>query len=237
LASSATAATLQALLLPMTGEVRLKNTNPAPLPFVFYSVKSPGGALDSSNNAWKSITDNYDVSGDGLIDSRGEWVKISTSITELAEGVLIGPGGILAPQQTVSLGRIWNRTATQFPDLNFELIKLDGQSSDVAVEFVLDGDYLRDGMIDAADYVQWRNSLSTTVAPYTGADGNGDGFVSEDDYLVWRTSFGAALRPDGGIDLGVGNAAALNLVPEPTTAILFALTVVQALSCRRRGRR
>ena len=58
LASFATAATLQALLLPMTGEVRLKNTNSAPLPFVFYSVKSPGGALNSSSKAWKSISDN-----------------------------------------------------------------------------------------------------------------------------------------------------------------------------------
>jgi hypothetical protein len=214
----------------MTGEVRLKNTSPAPLPFVFYSIKSPGGALDSSSQTWKSITDNYDASGDGLIDSRGEWVKISESSIELAEGVLVGPGGVLAPQTTVSLGHIWKRSITQFPDLDFELIQLDGEASDIAVEYVLDGDYRRDGIIDAADYVAWRNTLSTTVASaYTGADGNGDGFVSEADYHVWRSSFGASLRPDGGIDLGSARAAAVGVVPEPRAGLLWVLGMMSAL--------
>jgi hypothetical protein len=236
LASPAAAASLQALLLPMTGEVRLKNTSGAPIPFVFYSITSPGGALVSSSQTWKSIADNYDVSGDGMIDSRGEWVKISTSLFELAEGVLIGPGGILPPQKTVSLGKIWNRSATQFPDLDFDLIQMDGQPSDISVEFVLDGDYVRNGAIDAADYVAWRNSVSTTVPEYMGADGNGDGFVSEADYAVWRSNFGAALRPDGGIDLGSARAAAIGAVPEAATWLLLVLGGMSAL-CQRKRRR
>jgi hypothetical protein len=225
---------VQALLLPTTGEVRLKNTSPAPLQFVFYSIESPGGALNSSNKVWKSITDHYDASGDGLIDSRGEWVKISTSLFELAEGVLIGPGGVLESQKPVSLGQIWNRSATSFPDLKFELVQRDGESSDISVEFTLDGDYRRDGMIDAADYVTWRNNLSTSVAPFMGADGNGDGFVSDDDYRVWRLGFGTSLRPDGGIDFGSASAAALGAVPEPATCLPFALTAMLALLRRPR---
>jgi hypothetical protein len=230
LASPAAAATLQALVLPMTGEIRLKNTTSAPLPFVFYSIKSPGGALVSSSQTWKSIADNYDASGDGMIDSRGEWVKISASLFELAEGVLIGPGGSLPPQKTVSLGEIWNRSATQFPDLDFDLIQMDGQPSDISVEFVLDGDYIRDGMIDAADYVTWRNSASTTVPEYMGADGNGDGFVSEADYSVWRSNFGAVLRPDGGINLGSARGAAIATAPEPASCLLVALGTMSILT-------
>jgi hypothetical protein len=237
LASPAAAASVQAQILPRTGEVRLTNTSPEALPFVFYSIKSPGGALDSSSQTWKSIADNYDASGNGLIDSRGEWVKLSVSSIELAEGAVIGPGGTLAPQTTVSLGHIWKRSITQFPDLDFELIELDGEAADIAVEFILDGDYRRDGIIDAADYVAWRNTLSTTVAsPYSGADGNGDGFVSEADYHVWRSNFGASLRPDGGIDLGSARAAAVSVVPEPATASLLMLGTMSALGGRRRRR-
>jgi hypothetical protein len=59
------------------------------------------------------------------------------------------------------------------------------------------GDFNRDGSVDAADFVVWRNGLGTT---YTQAD-----------YEVWRANFGS----------GVNSAAPTNsTVPEPHALVL-----------------
>ena len=53
------------------------------------------------------------------------------------------------------------------------------------------GDYNRDLVVDAADYVLWRKTLGTTGVPaYSGADGDGNGAIDQDDYGVWRANFG-----------------------------------------------
>jgi hypothetical protein len=52
------------------------------------------------------------------------------------------------------------------------------------------GDYNRNGIVDAADYVVWRKTDGTPVAPGSGADGDGDGMVDQDDYDLWRANFG-----------------------------------------------
>ena len=54
----------------------------------------------------------------------------------------------------------------------------------------LHGDYNRNGVVDQADYVRYRNEVGQTVAKYSGADGNGDGMVTVTDYTVWRSNFG-----------------------------------------------
>src|SRR5690606_17180139 len=52
------------------------------------------------------------------------------------------------------------------------------------------GDFNNDGVVDAADYIAWRNNVGLVVTPFTGADGNGDGVVDTADYLVWKARFG-----------------------------------------------
>ena len=78
---------------------------------------------------------------------------------------------------------------------------------------VLHGDYNHNGIVDAADYVVWRNGLGTT---YTQAD-----------YDVWRTHFG---KPPGS---GSGASASV-AVPEPSTSVM--LIVTAATCCLRRRR-
>lgn len=58
-----------------------------------------------------------------------------------------------------------------------------------SVEFqvLLPGDYNRNGLVDAADYTIWRNSLGTNLA---AADGDGNGVVGAADYALWRDHFG-----------------------------------------------
>jgi len=77
------------------------------------------------------------------------------------------------------------------------------------------GDYNDDGIVDAADYTVWRDSLGATeLTPFSGADGDGDGAVTRSDFNVWRNNFGAT---DGNLaQLGIASVA----VPEPSSFAL-----------------
>jgi hypothetical protein len=66
----------------------------------------------------------------------------------------------------------------------------------------LPGDYNLNGVVDAADYVAWRNTRLDSVTPFTGADGSGNGFVSHEDYDLWRANFGKTILPPGPALLG-----------------------------------
>jgi hypothetical protein len=68
------------------------------------------------------------------------------------------------------------------------------------------GDYNHNGVVDAADYTVWRDSLGAT-GNLLAADGNRDFVVNAADELVWRNNFGA-------------NAAAGLAVPEPSAVVL-----------------
>jgi predicted outer membrane repeat protein len=57
------------------------------------------------------------------------------------------------------------------------------------------GDFNRDGVVDAGDYVVWRRTTGSAVAPGTAADGNGDGLVNQTDFLLWKSNFGSVFAP------------------------------------------
>jgi hypothetical protein len=78
----------------------------------------------------------------------------------------------------------------------------------------LAGDFNRNGAVDMADYVLWRNSVGSTVTRYLEADGDGNGVVDLADYAIWRGGFGANATGAGS---SVGGAA----VPEPSTLMLL----------------
>ncbi len=77
------------------------------------------------------------------------------------------------------------------------------------------GDYNEDGIVDAGDYVVWRNSLGDeTALPNDNTPG-----VGPDDYDRWQAHFGDTNL--GG--LGSSSGAA---VPEPTTAFLASIAAI-----------
>jgi hypothetical protein len=79
---------------------------------------------------------------------------------------------------------------------------------------VLKGDYNRDGTVDAADYVTWRDQLGTEVSNLV-SDGNRNGMIDQGDYDVWKANFG----------LSAGSGAVSNgSLPEPATLSLLLLT-------------
>ena len=52
------------------------------------------------------------------------------------------------------------------------------------------GDYNRNYVVDAADYVLWRKTLGDSELPaFFGADGDGDGTIGQGDYGVWQAQF------------------------------------------------
>lgn len=86
----------------------------------------------------------------------------------------------------------------------------------------LTGDYNGDGMIDAADYTVWRDTLGQQVIIGQQADGNHNGTIDEGDYLVWKQNFGAS-----------NGSSSLTAVPEPTNAALVSLFATFLVAWRR----
>jgi hypothetical protein len=95
----------------------------------------------------------------------------------------------------------------------------------VILKFInpMTADYNRNGIVDAADYVLWRNSVGQTGTSLA-ADGNGDGVVDANDFNLWRSEFGQS----AGAGAGVGSEAD---VPEPSTlATSFLATLALTVS-------
>lgn len=92
-----------------------------------------------------------------------------------------------------------------------------GSNSVVLTMFAigLAGDYNQNGVVDAADYVVWRNTMGA-AGNGLAADGNGDKVVNQADFDVWKSQFGKTN--------GSGSTLAAN-VPEPATAGLLLLCV------------
>ena len=90
----------------------------------------------------------------------------------------------------------------------------------------LPGDYNQSAKVDGGDYVLWRKTLGSSVATYSGADGNGDGHITEADYAVWRANFGNTAPGAGGAALPADATAPelVELVSEPI-AIYYATSL------------
>jgi phospholipase/lecithinase/hemolysin len=74
--------------------------------------------------------------------------------------------------------------------------------------FRLPGDFNHDDVVDAADYVVWRNGVGTTYIPY--------------DYQIWRAHFGESAGSGAAEKLGAGNST----VPELNVSVLVGWAVV-----------
>lgn len=76
------------------------------------------------------------------------------------------------------------------------------------------GDYNHDGIVDAADYVVWRDTLGQ-VGNNQAADGNQNGIVDQADYDIWSSNYGNTFSLTSVISFAV---------PEPSTANLVLIT-------------
>ncbi len=93
---------------------------------------------------------------------------------------------------------------------------------------ILAGDYNRDGVVNGADYIVWRNTSG--AAGFYAADGTDDHLVSQLDYSYWRQLYGS-IQSDG------ASGQATVGVPEPSSAALCLLTaglLMYVSNCRTR---
>jgi hypothetical protein len=93
----------------------------------------------------------------------------------------------------------------------------------------LPGDFNDDGIVDAADYTVWRDTLGQTgqdlAADFTGPGGTPDGVVDSLDYDFWVANFGATAPGSG--------ASSLTTVPEPSSLVLITMAFFAVGFCRR----
>jgi hypothetical protein len=85
----------------------------------------------------------------------------------------------------------------------------------------LAGDFNRDGVVDGADYVVWRNAMAGDVN--LAADGNGDGVITIADYNIWRANFGSTTAA----------ATSVQVIPEPTTLLSLLVAIAIAKISKR----
>jgi T5SS/PEP-CTERM-associated repeat protein len=87
----------------------------------------------------------------------------------------------------------------------------------------LPGDFNANGVVDAADYVVWRNNVGSTTALPNDSIG---GTIGTPQYNEWRTHFGQTAGSGAGVS---ANAA----VPEPATLALLILGTMAMCAGRR----
>jgi hypothetical protein len=85
----------------------------------------------------------------------------------------------------------------------------------------LAGDYNGNGVVDAADYAVWRDTLGSTTDLRANGDNTGAsaGKIDQADFKVWKANFG--------MHAGSGSGAnATAAVPEPASELLFLVGIV-----------
>jgi hypothetical protein len=202
-----------------TGAATLKNLSPNPVSWDYIEIKSEGGSLDPSG--WNSLDDQNTGGANMWIEAGG------SSATALVEASISG-NHTLAPNQTLSLGNLYNE-GLNTQDVDLEIRRASGPSFrtyDQNVTYIgtapmgVSGDYNNNGIVDAADYVLWRNG-----GPIQN-EGASPGVVDNADYTFWRSRFGRT----SGSGAGLAGAA----VPEPGTLIWCIGIVVGAWLVRRK---
>jgi T5SS/PEP-CTERM-associated repeat protein len=106
--------------------------------------------------------------------------------------------------------------------LEWDTSRLNSQGLLAVIAPVLTGDYNQNNVVDAADYLVWRDTMGQTGTELA-ADGNGNNQIDAGDYDVWRSHFGQTK----GVAAASSNHAA---VPEPATMLLLAVVGVLSVA-------
>ncbi len=147
---------------------------------------------------------------ESLVNSPVRWPQLAVTIggeweNGQRDDLAFRPGTAFIQPYSLVNASIWNDVAFG-PEEDFPASVSTMVASTGTHQVVLDldvlakeaasftGDYNQDGVVNAADYTAWRNSLgATNRVPFSGADGNGDGKIDGLNYQRWRDNFGATV--------------------------------------------
>lgn len=195
----------------------------------FYEITSAAGGLIAGN--FNGIRGDAGLpAGNGT--GNGWELGGTNSANSLTEAYLLGQSTIAANTAAIPLGTIYS-TGANTHDVQFTYYTSDNVAHLGFVEYVAAvlPDFNGNGVVDAADYVVWRNNNGLTGgATLSQGDANGDGNVNSADYSLWRASFGLTAGS------GSGSLAAAG-VPEPSCGVLAFVLLAGASAISRRRRR
>jgi acyl-CoA thioesterase-1 len=190
-----------------SGRVAMSNQSDDARDLIGYTIASPSGSLLPG---WQSLA-GHGVAG---------WSEANPTTFNLSELNATG-STVLHAGALHDLGHAWNEAMPL--DLAFRYQTADGTSQAGAVVYTIDkqtlgrssGDYNNDGVVNAADYTVWRDTLGGTGFSLL-ADGDGNLRVDGGDIEVWADHYGLTFQVAGRI----------LAVPEPARALLLGAGVV-----------
>jgi hypothetical protein len=161
------------------------------------------------------------------------WEKAGgSSSTAIGESYLTGTSSV-ANAANVALGAAFNVGGAH--DVIFEYGALSSAATNPT------GDYNNDGVVNAGDYIVWRNSLNQSI---TLPNDSTPGTVTQADYTVWKANFGLQGTPPAPSTLtrGLvhyvtsfsGSAIGSATVPEPASVLLVGCGLATILVARPR---
>jgi hypothetical protein len=174
--------------------------------------------VKTHNNFQMTINGHFGTDGSGTLRSTGTSGNVVEQMFFNTQFETFGGGGWLRVLEFLQDGKTV-RVRTYSPFYN-----LYRTGSDYEFEFQLSdlpaiaGDYNGNGVVDAADYIVWRQE-SGQFGTGLAADGNGDNNITITDWGIWRKNFGLPFGPGAGAES----------VPEPGCLALLSLAF--ALAC------
>jgi hypothetical protein len=189
-----------------------------------------GIVSESYDTIWESMLSGSKFGGAAAVASYGGQVPLAVGNAHWQNGVTSTVYGGSASQVAIMTSNIVEGSRLRLTTLDAAALTDLGWS--LVTPPPLQGDYNRNGVVDAADYVQWRNTRGQNVASGSGADGSGNGNIDQDDYTIWRSKFGnASSSAAGSLVDGL-----ITAVPETSGSVLATVAYLFALCARRKRR-
>jgi hypothetical protein len=221
----------------VTGQVSIVGGDVIPVPINYVDITSAngvlnGGALSGLSTSTPDSVDGPDADSTVGNTSGETWQVLAATDSRVTEAFLFG-SSTFTDMRTQNLGAIFDTsTLPANRDIMFTYTTIFNDVVTGIVEYVdtappgITGDYNSNGVVDAADYVAWRNNLGQSV---TLPNDSTPGSVTQEDYTAWRTNYGRTAGSSAGV---------IAAVPEPATfhLLVFATLAVALASVRRTSR-